>query len=103
MGTPQAISVPGGVATARVTDGGNCFHLNSVVAGETEADLQVRPVGVSQFQALLQALAVDARQPPVAAPSRADWTDTDGAPHPGRPGAGDLRAAALPHPRHHHP
>ncbi|PJG49164.1 general secretion pathway protein GspK [Sphingobium sp. LB126] len=83
MGTPQAIPVPGGVATARVTDGGNCFNLNSVVAGTSEADLKVRPVGVSQFQALLQALGVDARQAQVAAASLADWIDTDGVPQPG--------------------
>ncbi|WP_150290297.1 type II secretion system minor pseudopilin GspK [Sphingobium estronivorans] len=82
MGTPQAIPVPGGMATARVTDGGNCFNLNSVVAGESEADLKVRPVGVSQFQALLQALGVDARQAQGAAASLADWIDTDSVPQP---------------------
>ncbi|WP_313807298.1 type II secretion system minor pseudopilin GspK [Sphingobium sp.] len=95
MGTPQAIAVPGGIATARVTDGGNCFNLNSVVAGENEANLKVRPVGVSQFQALLQALGVEARQAQVAAASLADWIDTDGVPQPG--GAEDetyARAAA---------
>ncbi|UXC91244.1 type II secretion system minor pseudopilin GspK [Sphingobium sp. RSMS] len=96
MGTPQAISVPGGVATARVTDGGNCFNLNSVVAGETEADLKVRPVGVSQFQALLQALGVDARQAQVAAASLADWIDTDGVSQPG--GAEDETYARAPRP-----
>lgn len=83
MGTPQAIPVPGGMAIARVTDGGNCFNLNSVVAGENENDLKVRPVGVSQFQALLQLLGVDARQAQVAAASLADWIDTDGMPQPG--------------------
>ncbi|KEQ55361.1 type II secretion system minor pseudopilin GspK [Sphingobium chlorophenolicum] len=83
MGTPQTIAVPGGVATARVTDGGNCFNLNSVVAGENEADLKVRAVGVSQFQALLQALGVDARQAQAAAASLADWIDTDSTPQPG--------------------
>ncbi|HKY80526.1 MAG TPA: type II secretion system minor pseudopilin GspK [Sphingobium sp.] len=83
MGRPQPIAVPGGVATARVTDGGNCFNLNSVVAGENEANLKVRPVGVSQFQALLQALGVDARQAQVAAASLADWIDTDSVPQPG--------------------
>ena len=96
MGAPQAISVPGGVVTARVTDGGNCFNLNSVVAGETEANLQVRPVGVSQFQALLQALGVDARQAQVAAVSLADWIDTDGVPQPG--GAEDETYARAPQP-----
>jgi general secretion pathway protein K len=83
MGTPQPIAVPGGTAMARVTDGGNCFNLNSVVAGENESNLKVRPVGVSQFQALLQALGVDARQAQVAAASLGDWIDTDAVPQPG--------------------
>ena len=83
MGTPQSIPLPGGIATARVTDGGNCFNLNSVVEGDSEANLKVRPVGVSQFQALLQALGVDARQAQVAAASLADWIDTDDVPQPG--------------------
>lgn len=83
MGSPQMIPVPGGIATARVTDGGNCFNLNSVVVGENENNLKVRPVAVSQFQALLQALGVDARQAQVAAASLADWVDSDGVPQPG--------------------
>jgi general secretion pathway protein K len=83
MGTPQPVAVPGGVAAARVTDAGNCFNLNSVVAGENEANLKVRPVGVSQFQALLQTLGVDARQAQVAAASLGDWIDSDNVPQPG--------------------
>lgn len=83
MGTPRTIPMPGGAATARVSDGGNCFNLNSVVAGDDEANLKVRPVGVAQFQALLQALGVDARQAQGAAASLADWIDTDSAPQPG--------------------
>lgn len=96
MGTPQAIPMPGGKAIARVTDGGNCFNLNSVVAGENEANLKVRPVGVSQFQALLQALGIDARQAQVAAASLADWIDTDSVPQPG--GAEDETYARAPRP-----
>ena len=83
MGAPRDIPVPGGMVTARVSDGGNCFNLNSVMAGESEANLKVRPVGVSQFQALLQALGVDARQAQVAAASLADWIDSDSVPQPG--------------------
>lgn len=83
MGTPQSIPVPGGIATARVTDGGNCFNLNSVVTGESEASLKVRPIGVSQFQALLQALGVDARQAQGAAAALADWIDSDSVAQPG--------------------
>lgn len=83
MGAPQPVAVPGGVATARVTDAGNCFNLNSVVAGDNEANLKVRPVGIAQFQALLQALGVDARQAQSAAASLGDWIDSDSVPQPG--------------------
>lgn len=96
MGTAQPIAVPGGMATARVTDGGNCFNLNSVVVGENEANLKVRPVGILQFQALLQALGVDARQAQVAASSLGDWIDTDSVPQPG--GAEDERYAQAARP-----
>lgn len=96
MGTLQSIPVPGGVATARVTDGGNCFNLNSVVSGENEANLKVRPIGVLQFQGLLEALGVDARQAQVAAASLADWIDTDSVPQPG--GAEDETYAAMERP-----
>lgn len=94
MGTPQSIPVPGGIATARVTDGGNCFNLNSVVTGESEASLKVRPIGVSQFQALLQALGVDARQAQGAAAALADWIDSDSVAQPG--GAEDETYAQAP-------
>lgn len=96
MGTPQSIPVPGGIATARVTDGGNCFNLNSVVTGESEASLKVRPIGVSQFQALLQALGVDARQAQGAAAALADWVDSDSVAQPG--GAEDETYAQAPRP-----
>jgi general secretion pathway protein K len=96
MGTPQTIPVPGGLATAQVTDGGNCFNLNSVVSGRSEALLKVRPVGVSQFQALLEALGVDARQAATAASSLADWVDSDTVPQPG--GAEDETYAGMERP-----
>src|SRR3546814_20145960 len=47
LGASQVLPMVGGVATARVTDGGNCFNLNSVVAGERERDLKYRPVAVT--------------------------------------------------------
>ena len=83
LGAPQSIPVPGGVATARVIDAGNCFNLNSVVSGESEASLKVRPAGVAQFQGLLQALGVDARAAQSASAALADWVDSDAVPQPG--------------------
>lgn len=83
MGTPQALPVPGGLATARVTDGGNCFNLNSVVEGEDERSLMARSIGVLQFQGLMQVLGIDPRSAQQVATSVADWIDTDGVPQPG--------------------
>lgn len=83
MGVPKTIPLPGANATATVRDGGNCFNLNSVVTGESEAALKVRPAGVTQFQGLLEALGVDARQAAAAAAALADWIDSDDVPQPG--------------------
>ncbi|MFC3441728.1 type II secretion system minor pseudopilin GspK [Sphingobium rhizovicinum] len=83
MGTPQSLPVPGGVATVSVSDAGNCFNLNSVVSGESEAALKVRPIGVTQFQGLLEVLGVNVRQAQAAAAGLADWIDSDSVPQPG--------------------
>ncbi|MET0248793.1 MAG: type II secretion system minor pseudopilin GspK [Sphingobium sp.] len=83
LGAPQSLPVPGGLATARVTDGGNCFNLNSLVSGESAAALKVRPVAVAQFQALMQALEIDARQAQAVSAAAADWIDSDAVPQPG--------------------
>lgn len=96
LGTPQAVPVPGGIATARVTDGGNCFNLNSVVSGQSEAALKVRPIGVTQFQALLEALGVQTRQAQSVSVALADWVDSDSVPQPG--GAEDDRYAQYARP-----
>jgi general secretion pathway protein K len=93
-GTPMPLPVPEGRATAMATDGGNCFNLNSVVAGSSEEQLSVRPAGVAQFTALMQLLGIAPREAAVVAAAAADWIDTDGIPQPG--GAEDevyLRAA----------
>ena len=82
-GAPQSVPVPGGVAIVRATDSGNCFNLNSVVAGESEANLAVRPVGVTQFQALMQLLGIDSRVAQSVAAATADWIDSDSVPQPG--------------------
>jgi general secretion pathway protein K len=83
LGAPQPLPVPQGTAVARVTDGGNCFNLNSVVAGADDNDLKIRPVGVSQFLALMQALGLSERQAQPVAIALADWIDTDSVAQPG--------------------
>lgn len=96
LGAPLSIPVPGGTATVRVTDGSNCFNLNSAVSGDNSDSLKVRSIGVSQFQALLQALGVDVRQAQGAAVALADWIDSDSVPQPG--GAEDETYAQAAHP-----
>jgi general secretion pathway protein K len=83
MGATRTIPLPGGgVAEARLTDGGNCFNLNSVAEGDPRATLSRRNSGVLQFAGLMMALNVpegDARR---IAEAAADWVDSDAEPGP---------------------
>ncbi len=84
IGTPTVLPIDdgsGAVVTATVRDGGNCFNLNSVVAG-TAGDLAARPVGIGQFAGLMQALGVSADEARGLADALADWIDTDQVPLP---------------------
>jgi general secretion pathway protein K len=76
------LPIPGGIATARVRDGGNCFNLNSVAIGEIPTKLQPNSVGITQFAALMQAIGIE---PPLArkvAAALGDWIDADDLPAP---------------------
>jgi general secretion pathway protein K len=83
LGTAMPLPIPEGTATARVMDGANCFNLNSVVAGSSEEQLSVRPVGVSQFVALMQLLGIKGGDAALVSAALVDWIDTDGIPQPG--------------------
>lgn len=72
----------GGRGTITLRDGGNCFNLNSVVTGEDERALSLRPVGVGQFIALMQVLGVEQGAARPVADALADWIDSDGVPLP---------------------
>jgi general secretion pathway protein K len=82
-GRTTRLPIPGGVATARVTDGGNCFNLNSVVAGDDPENLKVRLFAVSQFTALMEVLGIAPRDAATVAAALADWIDSDAVPQPG--------------------
>lgn len=82
MNRAYRVPVPGGGITARLADGGNCFNLNSVVAGADPTKLAVRPVGVAQFVGLMQALNVPQREAEAVAWALADWIDGDIVPQP---------------------
>lgn len=79
-GRSTNLPIPGGLATARVRDGGNCFNLNSVSRGQTATELTASPTGIAQFVALMEAIEI---RPDIArrvAGALADWVDTDDVP-----------------------
>ncbi|RJF92934.1 type II secretion system minor pseudopilin GspK [Sphingomonas cavernae] len=87
------LPIPGGIAEARVRDGGNCFNLNSVSRGQSATELAASPTGIGQFVALMEAIEI---RPDVArrvAASLADWVDSDDV--PGSDGAEDAYYQGL--------
>lgn len=83
LGTPQSLPVPSGTATVTLYDGGNCFNLNSLVAGQSEDILKQRPVAITQFATLMQLLGVRGGQAQQIAVATADWIDSDSVPAQG--------------------
>lgn len=71
------LPIPGGIATARVRDGGNCFNLNSVGIGQIPTKLQPNPTGIAQFVALMEAIGIEAKVARRVAAALADWVDAD--------------------------
>jgi general secretion pathway protein K len=76
------LPIPGGTGTAQLSDGGNCFNLNSVVSGDDQASLSVRPAGITQFRGLMEVLGIPSNAAVTIAASTADWIDTDDRPQP---------------------
>lgn len=83
LGRAQSLPVPGGVASVTPYDAGNCFNLNSLVSGQDENSLKVRPVALSQFGTLMQLLGVRPADALVIATAAGDWIDSDSVPQPG--------------------
>lgn len=82
-GKPTNFPIDGGIATARLDDGGNCFNLNSLVEKGQDGVLTARPVAIQQFARLMTLLEVPGREALAIANATADWIDTDGVPIPG--------------------
>lgn len=80
-GRPFGLPIPGGSATARVTDGGNCFNLNGLVVSSLDGEYAVNPAALVHFQRLLRLLRVPDGDSIAAA--TADWIDSDSDPLPG--------------------
>lgn len=71
---PYTIPISGGVATARVSDGGNCFNLNSLVT-DLDGIYVADPTTVAQFARLIRLLNIPGGEGIAAA--AADWIDSD--------------------------
>ena len=91
------IPIPGGLAVARVRDGGNCFNLNSVAQGLLVNALTTRPGGIAEFVALMEAVGIQPNDATRIAASLADWIDADSVPNPGGAEDADYAKAARPY------
>ena len=75
-GRPMSFPIDEGSITAVVTDGQNCFNLNSLVEGVGE-DLIGRPAGTAQFLALGRAVGAPESRMRAVADALTDWLDAD--------------------------
>ena len=93
----RVIPVEGGMIRARLSDGGNCFNLNSVVQGDVFSGWKARPQGIDKFGTLLLVLGVPQPRARAVAAALGDWIDSDTTPSPG--GAEDeaYAKAAIPY------
>ncbi len=74
---PFGLPLPGGVAIARVTDGGNCFNLNGLVVELQPGVYRSNPIARTNFAALMRLIAIDGQAAETIAASASDWIDTD--------------------------
>ncbi|MBQ0771962.1 MAG: type II secretion system minor pseudopilin GspK [Sphingomonadales bacterium] len=75
-GREQKFPVPGGIITATLADGGNCFNINSLVTQQQEI-LSARPEGLAQFSRLMIMLGILDGDAADIAESVGDWIDSD--------------------------
>ncbi|MBX9858394.1 MAG: type II secretion system minor pseudopilin GspK [Sphingomonas sp.] len=81
-GKPYPLPIPGGIATATVTDGGNCFNLNGLVQQRDVETLVVRAASIDQFAQLMRVIGIPDQQARSIAAASADWIDTDNVSQP---------------------
>jgi general secretion pathway protein K len=79
-GKPFRLPVPGGLATARVRDGGNCFNLNGLVVETEPATYVTNPSAQVQFVRLMRLVGVPVSLTEGIADAATDWIDSDSAP-----------------------
>lgn len=74
----RSVPLPGGgMAQATLSDGGNCFNLNSVADGSVATALTPRAEGVEQFAGLMRVLQIPAETAQHIAEAAGDWVDAD--------------------------
>jgi general secretion pathway protein K len=77
-GRPFGLPLPGGgAATARVTDGGNCFNLNGLVRRSLDGGYATDGAQVAIFARLMRLTGVPAPAAERVANAAADWIDPD--------------------------
>lgn len=81
-GRPFSLPLPGGLATARVTDGGNCFNLNGLVSEISPGVYAKADIPRAQFARLMRLLTVPPQVAEQIAAGATDWIDTDQEPLP---------------------
>jgi general secretion pathway protein K len=97
LGKPFLLPLPGGgSAELTLTDGGNCFNLNSLVADPTVSGSAPRPLAMEQFSRLMTALSINSNDAQRIAASTTDWIDADQ--DPATLGAEDNVYAGAPSP-----
>jgi general secretion pathway protein K len=96
-GPVRTIPLPGGgVAQGAVTDAGNCFNLNGLVAADDQGRLTANPSAINQLAALLAILGAPEHEARAIAEAAADWADADAS--ASRSGAEDPTYAAAARP-----
>ncbi len=75
-GQKRRFPVAGGLITAALTDGGNCFNVNSLVS-QNNALFAARPDGQTQFVRLMMLLEIPQGTAVDIAESVTDWIDSD--------------------------
>lgn len=78
--TPFALPIPNGSATARVSDGGNCFNLNSLVVETTPGSYAAYTPSRITFARLIRLVDPNAGSPDAIAAAASDWIDSDNSP-----------------------
>jgi general secretion pathway protein K len=77
-GRPVSLPLPdGGIATARVSDGGNCFNLNGLVTAVAPGVYQSAPLQRLALTRLMRLAGIAPQVADQVAGAAADWIDTD--------------------------